>query len=155
MEPNIVTQDEKKIIGVEARTSNREESNLQTGKIPALWQKFFQIEAIIPNRKTTNTILGTYTSYESDYKGEYSLIVSSEVSSLDEVPEEMVGATIPSARYLVFTAEGEVPAALIRAWEYIWKYFSDNPPYERAYTTDFELHDKRNQSKVDLYIAIN
>jgi predicted transcriptional regulator YdeE len=66
MEPIIDTQEEKKIIGVEARTSNRDEANIHTGKIPALWQKFFQIEASISNRKSTNTILGTYTNYESD-----------------------------------------------------------------------------------------
>src|SRR3954447_22529825 len=116
MKPNMVTRDAKKIIGIEARTSNRSEANPQTAKIPALWQKFFQVEERIPNRMDTNTIFGTYTNYESDHNGDYSLIVASEVSSLDDVPSEMVGLTIPSARYLVFTAEGQMPAAIIETW---------------------------------------
>jgi predicted transcriptional regulator YdeE len=66
----------------------------------------------------------------------------------------MVGATIPAARYVVFKAEGQMPAALIETWAHIWQYFSQKPPYQRAYTTDFELHDKAKASRVDVYIAI-
>lgn len=154
MKPNVITREEQKIIGIEARTSNVAEANPQTAKIPALWQKFFQVEEKIPNRKNTDTILATYTDYEGDHTGEYSLIVSSEVSSLERIPNDMVGAVIPSARYLVFTAEGQMPAALIETWAQIWQYFSDNLEYHRTYTTDFELHDKNDESKADVYIAI-
>jgi predicted transcriptional regulator YdeE len=154
MKLNVVTKEEKKIIGVETRTSNSVEANPQTAKIPALWQKFFQVEEKIPNRKNADTMLGTYTNYESDHNGEYSLIVSSEVSSLDDIPNKMVGIAIPTARYLVFTAEGQMPAALIETWAQIWQYFSANPEYQRAYTTDFELHDKNNESRAEVYIAV-
>ena len=154
IKPNVVTKDEKKIIGIEARTSNSAETNSQTAKIPTLWQKFFQLEEKIPNRKNADVILGTYTNYESDYNGEYSLIVSLEVGSLDDIPDEMVGAAIPATRYLVFTAEGQMPAALIKTWTQIWQYFSANPEFQRAFTTDFELHDKNDESKVEVYIAV-
>jgi predicted transcriptional regulator YdeE len=152
--PTLVRLVEKKIIGVEARTTNRAEANPGSAKIGALWQKFFQVEKSIPNRKNTDTVLAAYTRYESDYNGEYSIIVSSEVSSLESVPDGMVGATVPAARYLVFKAEGQMPGALIETWSHIWRYFSEKPPYERTYTTDLELHDKAKASRVDVYIAL-
>jgi predicted transcriptional regulator YdeE len=154
MKPIIVTADEKKIIGVETRTTNRAEADPKNAKIGALWQKFFQVQDKIPNKKRVETILGTYTKYESDHTGEYSLIVSSEVTSLNVVPDGMVGMTIPSARYMVFTAKGQMPAALIETWKSVWEYFSKNPEYKRAYTTDFEMHEKKDPTKVDIYIAI-
>ncbi|MDQ6653934.1 MAG: GyrI-like domain-containing protein [Acidobacteriota bacterium] len=154
IKPKLVSRDEMKIIGVEARTINRAEADPLTAKIPALWGRFFQFEDRIPNKTNNDAILGTYTDYESDHNGEYSLIVSSQVSDLNDVPDGMVGATIPSGKYLVFTAEGQMPAALIGTWADIWQHFSDNTEHERAYTTDFELHERNNQSRVDVYIAI-
>lgn len=145
-----------KIIGIEVRTSNQMEADPRTAKIPGLWKKFLEerAEEKIPNRKTAHTLLAAYTHYESDYNGPYSLIASSEVSSLDDIPAGMVGITIPAAKYLVFTAKGEMPDALIETWGYIWKYFSKPSNYKRAYTADFELYEKTKNSEVDIYIAI-
>lgn len=154
MKRNPVTRDEQKVIGVEARTSNAAEADPENGKIPALWQKFFEVQAKIPNKKNADTIIAAYTDYESDHTGEYSFIVSSEVGSLENVPEGMTGAVIPAARYLVFLAEGQMPVALIETWKHIWQYFSETSEYQRSYTTDFERHEKNNDSKVEVYIAI-
>jgi predicted transcriptional regulator YdeE len=152
--PHLVTVEEKKVVGIETRTTNRAESSPKTSKIGPLWGRFFAIEGTIPNKSNEKTILGVYTKYESDYMGEYSLVISSEVSSLENVPDGMVGIKIPSAKYLVFTSKGPMPASLIETWKQIWRYFSNNHEYQRAYTTDFELHDKADQTKVDIYIAV-
>jgi predicted transcriptional regulator YdeE len=152
--PKPVTIDGKNIVGVEIRTTNRAEAVADTAKIPALWARFFQVEGAIPNRIDPGVVLGTYTSYESDYQGEYSLIVGAEVGVPGNVPAGMTGLTIPPARYLVFTAKGEMPVALIRTWMQIWQYFSVTSEYQRAYTTDFERHDKNEKASVDVYIAI-
>ncbi len=143
-----------KIIGIEARTSNAAEANPQIAQIPALWQKFFQVAENIPHRKNPDIVFGIYTHYQSDHRGSYSLIVSSEVNHLDEIPEGMIGVLLPAAKYLLFRAEGQMPAALIETWAQIWHYFSENTTYERAYTADYERHDGRNQSKIELYIAV-
>jgi predicted transcriptional regulator YdeE len=155
MKPSVILINEQKVIGIEARTSNFAEANPQTAKIPALWQKFFLIEKKISNRQNADIIIALYTNYESDYTGEYSIIVSAKVGGLEAVPNDLVGAVIPTARYLMFGAEGQMPFTLIETWERIWQYFSDNFEYQRTYTTDFELHNKSNESKVDVYIAIN
>ena len=57
MKPNVVIGNEQKINGITARTSNVAEANPQTAKIPVLWQKFFQVEEKIPNRKNADIII--------------------------------------------------------------------------------------------------
>jgi predicted transcriptional regulator YdeE len=95
-----------------------------------------------------------YTAYESDHTGEYSLVVGAAVHSAADVPDALVSVILPSATYLVFTAEGPMPDALIRTWMDIWRYFSDNVQYRRAYTADFERYDKREPARVDVYVAL-
>ncbi|GAC1662966.1 MAG: GyrI-like domain-containing protein [Ktedonobacteraceae bacterium] len=152
--PQIVTQDEKQIAGVTARTSNTAEANPETAKIPALWQRFFQIADRIPHRVNPNIIFGAYTGYENDYHGQYSLIVSAEADGSNAMPEGVVEATLPAGKYMLFVAEGQMPQALIETWGKIWKYFSEEGEHARAYTTDYERHDMNSQSKVEVYIAI-
>ena len=152
--PIIVTKDEKHLIGVEARTSNAAETNLETAKIPALWQRFFQVVQSIPHRKNSNIIYGTYTKYASDHHGEYSLIIASEVKSLGSVPDGMVTATLVAGRYRMFVAQGQMPQALIETWGQIWNNFTGEGEDERAYTTDYEVHDMNNDTRVEVYIAL-
>ena len=66
----------------------------------------------------------------------------------------MVSTIIPPARYLLFTASGQMPGALVETWQRIWKYFSGSPAYKRAYTADFELHRADRPNGVQIYIAV-
>lgn len=157
MERQIRTHKGMKLIGIEVKTSNQLESDHTTAKIPTLHQKFLneKIEQQIPNRIDDGDLyFAIYTNYENDPSGTYSLILASEVNSLEDVPEGMVAVNIPTAQYLVFTADGDSPAALARAWKDIWSYFSNNAPYKRTYTTDFEVYDKSFPDQVDVCIAV-
>jgi predicted transcriptional regulator YdeE len=156
MHPKVVTKDGIKLIGLETRTINRQEMDPAKAKIPNLWERFFaeEMAAKIPNQVSPGQLLGTYTHYESDHTGEYSLVVAAEVGNLDIVPEGMTGLTIPPTKYLVFPVGGEMPTALAEAWGYIWNYFGNGAAYKRAYTVDFELYDANSPTKVDIYIAI-
>ena len=142
MEPRLALGTEMKVIGFEARTSNSLEGDRVTAKIPGLWKRFFEerLEEKIPSRTHPGNLFGVYTNYESDHTGMYSLIVSAEVSSLDRVPEGMIGLTIPAGKYLVFTVGGPIPDAVIQTWQNVWNYFSQSSEYRRAYTTDFESY---------------
>ena len=154
MEPTLATREEIKLVGIAVRTTNQQEMNPATAKIGGLWERYFQ--ELIANKISNNTsfesTLAAYTKYESDYNGAYDLIVGREVNSLSSIPAGMTGVTIPAGRYLRFTATGSMPKALIDTWTYIWKYFSKSSQYQRAYTTDYEVHESNN--KVDIYIAI-
>ena len=150
----MLTRPQLELIGIETRTSNRDEAPPSTAKIPGLWGRFFQegIAERIPNRKPDGALIGAYTKYESDHTGRYSLVIGSEVSSLESVPDGMVGLTIPAGAFLVFRARGPMPSALIDTWTYIWNYFSGETDHERLYTVDYEAH--HGSETVDIHIAV-
>src|ERR1700733_309936 len=87
----IVHQKEKLFIGFELRTNN-EECSLA---MPAHKDKFFQEDIIskIPN-KIDGNILALYTDYEGDQTQPYSWILGCEVTSLEHVPQGLVGKVI-------------------------------------------------------------
>src|SRR5579872_3169295 len=105
---------EKRFIGLALRTNNEECSST----MPAHKERFFKENTLakIPNKKNGN-ILALYTDYEGDYTKPYSWILGCEVSSLDKIPEGLIGKVIPAARYAVFTTQGEFPQGLIAAWQ--------------------------------------
>jgi predicted transcriptional regulator YdeE len=154
MEPTLLTKPELKLIGIEARTINRDEMAPSTARIPGLWRRFFEerIAETIPNRRLPSPAIAAYTKYESDHTGAYSLIIGVEVSTLESIPSSMTGLTIPAGRYLVVRAQGDMPKALIDTWMYIWNYFSKGTRHTRLYTTDYEVH--RSSDTVDIHIAV-
>lgn len=150
MEYIVEHQKKKFFIGLALRTNNEECSFT----MPAHKERFFgeNVPSQIPN-KVNGNILALYTDYEGDYTKPYSWILGCEVSSLDEIPEGLVGKVIPESNYALFTTEGVFPEGLIAAWQAIWK-----SNLERAYTTDFEVYrsdfDPQKNPQVKVYIAI-
>ncbi len=141
---------ERYFIGLELRTNNQECS----ATMPAHKERFFQENILekIPH-KVGSDLLALYTDYEGDYTQAYSWILGAEVSSLDEVPEGLVGKVIPASQYAVFPTQGAFPEGLIAAWQEVWK--SD---LSRLYSSDFELYpdhfDPQVNPEVKVYIAI-
>lgn len=156
MKIDVETSTEIKVIGINVRTSNGQETDTETARIPGLWQQFFSdnIEENVPHRNEEGCIYGVYTHYDSDHKGEYTLYVGHEVSKLSDVPEGMNGIEIPAGKYLVFSEEGQIPDIVYSLWHRIWQFFSESQEYKRAFTVDFERYCKDNMSKLDIFIAI-
>ncbi len=143
-------QKEKFVIGLELRTNNKECSLA----MPAHQDRFFKENILSKiSNKINGNILALYTDYEGDYTKPYSWILGCEVSSLDQVPEGLVGKTIPESMCAIFTTQGEFPQGLIAAWQNIWK-----SNLTRSYTTDFEVYpsdfDPLRNPEVKVYIAI-
>ncbi len=150
MKPIIEHREKKLFIGLELRTNN-EECSLA---MPAHKERFFKEDILsrIPNKINEN-VLALYTDYEGDYTKPYSWILGSEVSSLEQVPEGLVGKTIPESKYALFTTQGEFPQGLIAVWQNVWE--SGLP---RSYTSDFEVYrsdfDPQGNPEVKVYIAV-
>lgn len=143
-----VKQSEKKLIGIEIRTSNEEFQS----QVPPLWHRFYRdFLHRIPGR-VDGSILALYTDYEGDYTKPFSYIIGCEVAHLDEIPEGMVGKVIPAASYAEFTAKGPFPQSMAQTWQQIWK-----SPLNRSYTSDFEVYgsdfDPQSNPVVNIYIA--
>ncbi len=153
MAPRITHRNESKIIGIEVRASNLLENEASSTRISDLWKKFHNDKKRIPNKRDERTALGVYTSYQ-DNNNEYSLIVASEVTTLERVPEGMVSQIIPAGKYLIFAGKGHMPNAALSVWEQIARYFSNGAHYKRAYTVDFELHDMTKADEVEVHISI-
>ncbi|PEK90022.1 AraC family transcriptional regulator [Bacillus mycoides] len=155
-EPIIIKKEAFQAIGVSITTTNEKEASTE-GKIPQLWNQYFQEQIMhqIPNQQTKETF-AFYSNYESDETGTYQFTIGTPVSSLEEVPENMTALTIPAATYAVFTTrKGPVSEVICETWEYIWQWSKEN---KRAFTTDFELYDENavdpNNVQVDIYIAL-
>ncbi len=136
----------KTVYGLSIRTMNKNEMNQETAKIGDLWTSFSS--KVSPLLGEAEAIYGVYSSYDSDHSGEFNVTAASEKKV--EATESVV---IESGRYLVFSAQGEMPQVVIQAWTDIWNYFSDEKSeYERLYKTDFELYDE--PSRIKVYIGI-
>jgi predicted transcriptional regulator YdeE len=155
-EPRFVSLYGMYIVGWEVRTSNRDEGDPAKAKIPGVWERAREEEIIgqISNAKDPDVLIGAYTRYLSDDKGPYSLIVGAEVADLDDVPKGMTGITVLAQEYVVFTASGEVPQAVMDGWAAVWKYFSETTALTRAFTTDFEKYDSGKPGEVEIHIAV-
>lgn len=126
------------VIGVSVRTTN--ENGQAEQDTPALWGTFMSEGVLqkIPN-KIDDTIYCMYTDYEKDQTKPYTIILGCEVSSLDDIPEGMVGKTIETGNYAKYIAKGNMMQGIAQdRWEEIWKD-SDLP---RAYKADFDVYDQ-------------
>lgn len=140
------------IIGISVRTTNQ---NAQAAEdIPALWNRFMgeQIGTKIPNR-IDGEVLCMYTEYESDYTAPYATLLGCRVSSLDEIPEGMIGKSFPETTYSVITIQGNMYKDLvINAWHKIWDSGMD-----RTYMADFEVYGEKagnpENAEIDIYIS--
>lgn len=123
------------VIGISCRTSNA--PNRASTDIPKLWMKFYSenISALIPN-KASDQGIAVYCDYESDFTGEYTLVLGCPVTSLDNVPDGLVAKTIPSGTYAKFVCAGKPPESVFTTWQTIWQEKNLN----RSYIADYELY---------------
>lgn len=141
------------IIGISVRTSN--ENNQTAQDIGQLWAKFMSegISEEIPN-KLSDDIFSIYTNYESDHTKPYDTILGCKVSSLDTIPNGMVGQSFEGGTFAQFRSKGDVTKGVIyNTWVDIW-----NTDLDRLYTADFEVYGEKAQkpsdAEVDIFVAI-
>src|SRR5690554_1326012 len=142
-----------KIIGIETETTN--ENGKSAEDLGELWEQFYgeNVPSKIPN-KISDEIYSIYTDYESDYKGKYKTIIGQRVSSLDKVPNELIGREYNGGKDQKFVAKGQVPNAVVESLQAIW---AKDKELNRKYTTDFEVDGEKSQngeeSEVEIFIA--
>ncbi|RZK53872.1 MAG: AraC family transcriptional regulator [Pedobacter sp.] len=143
-----------KIIGISVETTNQNGKAIED--LGKLWGKFYAENIIgkIPN-KVSEEVYSIYTDYESDYNGKYTTIIGMAVSTLDEIPDGLVGRTFEVQDFKKFIAKGEMPNAVAKTWKDIW---DEDEELNRSYLYDYEVYGSRSQngetSEVDIYIGI-
>ncbi len=143
---------EIKVIGIEKRTTNKDYQAMQD--IPPMWEQWFgkNLAESISN-KIGEDIVMIYTNYTDEkHHGAYQCILGVPVSSLDYIPEGMVGITIPAGNYLA--VEVDAPEQVPDAWMDIWQ--DDELTNRRAYTADYEWYtitEDKEQPDITIYLA--
>ena len=131
-------KEELTIVGISIRTSNTPGKGDKD--IPQLWGRFMAERVVnrIPN-KVDDTVYAIYTDYEGDHTQPYTLVIGCNVSSLDNIPEDMTVKIVPASNYTQFIAKGDLTKdAVIKTWMEIW-----NTPLERTYSTDIEVYGEK------------
>lgn len=161
MNYEIVNLEEKRVVGLAARTNNQ--SPEMGAVIGGLWEKFYGegVYAQIEN-KTSDKALGIYTDYAGGAMDDYDILSSKQSELQDriyaETPQPMAGRslsytimvaceaaesktmpkdtivkTIPAGRYAKFVVKGDMHTAVANCWMEIWSM--DLP---RTFVSDFE-----------------
>jgi len=120
-----------------------------------LWQGFGPRIPAVPNQTEPDA------GYEIHFRTEPGtcFMPAVRVSDLSNVPMDMVGKTLPAARYAVFTHRGPV-GRLGMTYEYIYGKWLPESPYVLAGDYDFERYDSRfgdgrsEDSQHDIYVPV-
>ncbi len=152
-EARLVNEPNFSVIGLAAKTNNKDEMSGSGGRVGHLWQNFMaESDARIPGNPDRSVIYCVYTDYESDEYGAYKAILGRAVDEGKlEVPHGLERIEIGSAEYLVFHALDRNPESVRDAWSRVHDYFRDNSDRKRAFTADF---DRYGPNGVDLYVAV-
>lgn len=149
MNYEIVTLEEKTVVGILARTNNMSPDVGEV--IGGLWNRFFNegVYTAIPD-KANEKALGIYTDYDGDEKADYTVMVACETTKepKDKIYEVR---TIPAGRYARFIVQGDMVKAVAKAWQEIWKM--DLP---RAFRYDFEEYqdDEMEHAVIHIYVSL-
>ena len=133
------------VTGLSIRTSNKDEFNQETAKLPHLWKQFYS-EII-----DCQSIYGVYANYDSDSNGFYSVTAGTKAGA-DFSNQHLSTVKVEAGDYLVFEGRGAMPETVIETWQRVWNYFTNNTDYKRKFVTDFEHY--QGQDHVAVYIGI-
>ncbi|NOK58852.1 MAG: AraC family transcriptional regulator [Chloroflexi bacterium AL-W] len=143
------------LVGIGTRTTNDDEANSETARIPTVYQQFFsqRVGESIPKRSDPTSLYAVSTNYESNYQGACDFVLCQK-GSTTILSEGLTGIADSTGQYMVFEASGEMPQTVVATWQTIWGYFDERISYRRLYTLDFEWYDQTQSNKVKIYIAV-
>lgn len=152
MKYEVIQLEEKNLVGLTARTSNKDEKMNEI--IGGMWQRFFTegVYQSIPNKKNSLSI-GLYSNYESNVDGAYDVSVCCEVTKCEEVPEGLEIQSIFPGKYAKFIVKGNMHTAVADFWTALWAMDLD-----RRYSCDFEEYQSGGDVEncdIHMYISIN
>lgn len=151
MEPKFVEKDAFHVVGLQIHSS-------EANKIPQLWEELDKVVHMIKHRVSETVFLGIIESAVTHF--EFTYIAGVEVTKLEDVPNRMVGKTVPTNKYVVFTHKGTTET-LQDTFNYIYGTWFPKNGYDRGSGPEFEYYDDDRffgpmnpNSEIDIYIPI-
>lgn len=162
MNKETVSLGQLQLVGIVARTNNKNEMNPATAKIGETAERYWQAQLAnhFEHRTHPGVTYAVYTDFESNETGDYTYFIGEVVDSLaGQDVSQFKTLTIPASEYQKFTTPtGKMPDVVIAAWQAIWAMSKDDFGGQRKYIADFEVYDHRaadpNNTVVDIYIGI-
>lgn len=124
------------------------------------WEKLF---GSITNRVDPELEIDYALANDREEEGVLTYFIGIEVSDLSQVPQGTVSRVIPKTKYAKFTAIGELPDSMGRAFDYIFKEWFPATPYQITSDPIVEYYDMRcathtgippEKHEMDIYIPI-
>lgn len=147
MEIQVVEKEEMNVVGI---SWNGDYS--QAGAIPKLFREMENRLPEVPNRIVEPVLIAPFHSRET----EFTYYVTTQVETLEQIPEGMVGFTIPSKNYVVATHTGdpsEVQNTYLQMFAWMKEYGYDQDYQALSLEVYKEEHKEQNASG-DLHFQI-
>lgn len=138
-----------KVIGIAVNTTNENGQSAQD--IGQLWGKFMseEIAGKIPN-KVDESVFSIYTNYQGDHTKPYDTILGCKVSTLENIPDGMVGQSVDGGTYGKFVSKGDLTKGVVfGTWSEI-----NQRKLDRVFTADFELYGQKAQNPTDAEVEV-
>lgn len=160
-EPRIVDLDQPiRIVGVVMETSVRTIAR----DVPKLGRQLREVKRThrLPHRVEPWGFAAVSLGFDRD-AGTFLYLMGDRVSTLDEIPEGLVGFEIPEGKYAVFPVRPKNrlgwPIAITRAKRHAYEGWLPHSGFAPAGgIDDFEYHDERSTRRqdpeIDLYVAL-
>jgi len=153
MSYEVIEHDGFLVAGPSIKTDNTKAAE----DLSVFWNKVFENNILtkIPDR-SGDYVYGVYSDYTNPGDSEkgfedtgYSLTAGIQVSSIEDLPEGLVGRTIPAGKYALFIAKK--PEDIVDTWEEIWstKELDD----QRTFKFDFEEYGAES-NEIKIYIGL-
>jgi AraC family transcriptional regulator len=149
MRPKIVSRSAFAVVGMKYRGKN------EKGEIPQLWQAVGPRVREIKNIADDRAAYGISANMDES-TGEFDYVAGFEVSTSEEIPEDMVRFKVPGGKYAVFSTTLPKIGETFHNAYHTWLPESG---YQPAGGPEFELYDERfdpqdPSSEFDLYIPV-
>jgi len=153
MEPKMIDLEALNLVGVAFY------GGPEDGQFGKTWDRFFKLESRVTQRVNPQTCYGVEIYGPEMFQvHQWTYFPAVAVSSLQEIPESMLGKSLPASKYAVFTVTGRL-AKIGEMFKYAYMEWIPASRYEVAHLFDFELYDERyhgdvDDSVVDIYIPV-
>ena len=149
MNYRVVNVDEFKVVGMQYQGESAE-------PIKKLWDDFMNRYKEV-KCSDARVSYGVCEMVGSSCK-EMIYVAACPVANFDDIPEGMVGKTVPGGKYAVFTHVGSLEN-LNETYDYIYGEWAKKGEEKMRHAPEFELYDDRFKygqadSEMDIYVAI-
>lgn len=152
--PEIISLEAIRVVGISTKISG---NYADIGKI---WTALSGIKDSITDRIIPEKFFQINYWIDNLSEDEFHCMAALAVNNLDDIPIQLIGKTLPAARYLKFTHKG-YSSRVVQTYDYIYRTYLPETSYKLTYPFNFEHYGERfkgpmnPESESEIYIPID